>query len=77
MNFFEFYIVIIMFSFVFIFVFGMNVWSKVVKCVGFKCILMVGLLGYSLGIFVFVSVWMVGFFGIISGINLFLVLLIS
>lgn len=73
----EFYIVIIMFSFVFIFVFGISFWSWVVKKWGYRCILMVGLVGYSVGILVFVGMWFLGFFGVLLGLVLFIVLLVS
>lgn len=73
----EFQVAIIMSSSAFIFALGTTLWSRVAKRHGYRRILMIGLTGYSIGTFIFASVWWFGLHGTITGITLFLALLVS
>ncbi|MCW8109130.1 MFS transporter [Alteromonas ponticola] len=73
----EIQVAIIMSSSAVMFAIGTNLWSRVARRKGYKRTLMIGLTGYSIGTLLFASMWYMGIHSILSGVSLFLALLIS
>ncbi len=73
----EIQVAIIMSSSAVMFAIGTNLWSRVARRKGYKRTLMIGLTGYSIGTLLFATMWYLGIHYILSGMGLFLALLIS
>ncbi|NMH60870.1 MFS transporter [Alteromonas ponticola] len=73
----EIQVAIIMSSSAVMFAIGTNLWSRVARRKGYRRTLMIGLSGYSIGTLLFASMWYLGIHSILSGVGLFLALLIS
>lgn len=73
----EWQVAVMMSSSAFVFAIGANCWSRVTVSYGYKRLLMVGLSGYTLGTFVFASLWWVGLTGFLGGTALFVILLLA
>ncbi|MCW8093174.1 MFS transporter [Alteromonas sp. ASW11-130] len=73
----EIQVAIIMSSSAVMFAIGTNLWSRVARRKGYKRTLMIGLTGYSIGTLLFATMWYLGIHFIISGVSLFVALLIT
>lgn len=73
----EWQVAVMMSSSAFVFAIGANCWSRVTGKYGHKRLLMVGLSGYTLGTFIFASLWWAGLSGMMAGTTLFVVLLLA
>ncbi|RDV26787.1 MFS transporter [Alteromonas aestuariivivens] len=73
----ELQVAIIMSSSACVFALGTTVWSRFVRRLGHRRILMIGLTGYTIGTLVFASVWLAGLNLWLGGAGLFVALLVS
>lgn len=73
----ELQVAIMMSSSALVFAVGANGWSRVSAHFGYKRLLMTGLAGYTLGTFIFASLWWLGLAGMLTGTALFIILLIA
>ncbi|WP_218353298.1 MFS transporter [Alteromonas lipotrueiana] len=73
----EMQVAVMMSSSALVFAIGANVWSRYTLRYGYRKLLLLGLSGYTLGTFVFATIWWAGLNGWLSGTILFTGLLIS